>query len=235
MMLNVVFCAVLAWACWLGMVRGQDVAFTQEPSVREAQSAEEKLFRDRDAIIRLMMWSMLYLEKRAPLLDRMPMEGVHRAFLESYIAVPVRLVEECPPDYRKVFWLVDAMSKAFLQRMEKEKLAGKELIRWRMWNAVFLLRKKKGLSLRRKSVGRRRNKDGLYPRQMLLSTNDQADFSRRLGGLLPGNGAGAGCGVTLHAECGQVPADAGICPGTCRRCQVHVFLDLVRADCHPGI
>lgn len=43
-----------------------------------------------------MMWSMLYLEKRAPLLDRMPMEGVHRAFLESYIAVPVRLVEECP-------------------------------------------------------------------------------------------------------------------------------------------
>ena len=36
MMLNVVFCAVLAWACWLGMVRGQDVAFTQEPSVREA-------------------------------------------------------------------------------------------------------------------------------------------------------------------------------------------------------
>ena len=56
------------------------------------------------------------------------MEGVHRAFLESYIAVPVRLVEECPPDYRKVFWLVDAMSKAFLQRMEKEKLAGKELI-----------------------------------------------------------------------------------------------------------
>lgn len=55
-----------------------------------------KLFRDRDAIIRLMMWSMLYLEKRAPLLDRMPMEGVHRAFLESYIAVPVRLVEECP-------------------------------------------------------------------------------------------------------------------------------------------
>lgn len=96
MMLNVVFCAVLAWACWLGMVRGQDVAFTQEPSVREAQSAEEKLFRDRDAIIRLMMWSMLYLEKRAPLLDRMPMEGVHRAFLESYIAVPVRLVEECP-------------------------------------------------------------------------------------------------------------------------------------------
>lgn len=50
-------------------------------------------------------------------------------FLESYIAVPVRLVEECPPDYRKVFWLVDAMSKAFLQRMEKEKLAGKELIR----------------------------------------------------------------------------------------------------------
>lgn len=125
MMLNVVFCAVLAWACWLGMVRGQDVAFTQEPSVREAQSAEEKLFRDRDAIIRLM----LYLEKRAPLLDRMPMEGVHRAFLESYIAVPVRLVEECPPDYRKVFWLVDAMSKAFLQRMEKEKLAGKELIR----------------------------------------------------------------------------------------------------------
>ena len=129
MMLNVVFCAVLAWACWLGMVRGQDVAFTQEPSVREAQSAEEKLFRDRDAIIRLMMWSMLYLEKRAPLLDRMPMEGVHRAFLESYIAVPVRLVEECPPDYRKVFWLVDAMSKAFLQRMEKEKLAGKELIR----------------------------------------------------------------------------------------------------------
>ena len=129
MMLTVVFCAVLAWACWLGMVRGQDVAFTQEPSVREAQSAEEKLFRDRDAIIRLMMWSMLYLEKRAPLLDRMPMEGVHRAFLESYIAVPVRLVEECPPDYRKVFWLVDAMSKAFLQRMEKEKLAGKELIR----------------------------------------------------------------------------------------------------------
>ena len=125
MMLNVVFCAVLAWACWLGMVRGQDVAFTQEPSVREAQSAEEKLFRDRDAIIRLM----LYLEKRAPLLDRMPMEGVHRAFLESYIAVPVRLVEEGPPDYRKVFWLVDAMSKAFLQRMEKEKLAGKELIR----------------------------------------------------------------------------------------------------------
>ena len=86
MMLNVVFCAVLAWACWLGMVRGQDVAFTQVPSVREAQSAEEKLFRDRDAIIRLMMWSMLYLEKRAPLLDRMPMEGVHRAFLESYIA-----------------------------------------------------------------------------------------------------------------------------------------------------
>ncbi|MFR4416079.1 MAG: hypothetical protein ACLT8E_00995 [Akkermansia sp.] len=48
--------------------------------------------------------------------------------MESYIAVPVRLVEECPPDYRKVFWLVDAMSKAFLQRMEKEKLAGKELI-----------------------------------------------------------------------------------------------------------
>ena len=57
------------------------------------------------------------------------MEGVQRAFLESYIAVPVRLVEECPPDYRKVFWLVDSMSKAFLQRMEKEKLAGKELIR----------------------------------------------------------------------------------------------------------
>ena len=49
--------------------------------------------------------------------------------MESYIAVPVRLVEECPPDYRKVFWLVDAMSKAFLQRMEKEELAGKELIR----------------------------------------------------------------------------------------------------------
>lgn len=49
-----------------------------------------------------------------------------------------------------------------------------------------------------------------------------------LAGLLPGNGAGAGCGVTLHAECGRVPADAGICPGTCRRCQVHVFLDLVR-------
>lgn len=39
-------------------------------------------------------------------------------------------------------------------------------------------------------MGRRRNKDGLYPRQMLLSTNDQADFSRRLGGLLPGMAQG---------------------------------------------
>ncbi len=30
-----------------------------------------------------------------------------------------------PPDYRKVFWLVDAMSKAFLQRMEKREAGGK--------------------------------------------------------------------------------------------------------------
>lgn len=112
-----------------GAVRSRDVAVTEEPSVDGVRSAEEELFRNRDTIVPLMMWSILYLEKRAPLLDRMPMEGVHRAFLESYIAVPAKLVEECPPDYRKVFWQVDARNKVFLQRMEKENLAGKELLR----------------------------------------------------------------------------------------------------------
>lgn len=98
-------------------------------SVREARASEEELFRNRDAIVRLMMWSMLYLEKRTLRPDRMPMEGVRRAFLESYIAVPAKLAEECPPDFRKAFWLVDAGNRAFLQRMEKEKLAGEELRR----------------------------------------------------------------------------------------------------------
>lgn len=85
---KLIFGAILAGAFCSGAVRSRDVVVTEEPSVWEAQSAEEELFRNRDAIVRLMMWSMLYLEKRAPLLDRMPMEGVHRAFLESYIAVP---------------------------------------------------------------------------------------------------------------------------------------------------
>lgn len=121
--------AILAGVCCSGTARSQDIAAPEEDSVPEMQSSAEKALRHRDAIVRLMIWSMLYLEKRASQLDRMPMEGVCRAFLESYIAVPAKLVEECPHDYRKVFWQVDAGNRAFLLRMEKEKWRGEDLRR----------------------------------------------------------------------------------------------------------
>lgn len=53
-----------------GMVRSQDIDVPEGPSVREAQSAEEKLFRNREALITALMEQMEDVERSLSLPEK---------------------------------------------------------------------------------------------------------------------------------------------------------------------